>query len=90
MKTVLIMQGCFSYWWAVLTQSQGHFCFSPHPTSEEAGSAQGAGRGHSQDSWPQLTQGIFPAVWHHAQHIKLGEEGGRGGEVWSGGVCLPK
>jgi len=30
---------------------------SPGPVSERAGGAQGAGRGHSQDSWPQLTQG---------------------------------
>ena len=34
LKTVLIIQGCFSYCWAVLTQSQSLFCFSLHPTSE--------------------------------------------------------
>ena len=78
MKRTLIMQGCFSYWWAVLTQSQGLFCFSLHATREEAGGAQEAWRGHSHDSWPRLTQGIFHAVWHHAQHIKLREEEGRG------------
>ena len=77
LKTVFIIQGCFSYCWAVLTQSQGLFCSSPHPTSEEAGGAQEVGRGHSRDSWPQLTKGIFHTVWRHAQHIKLGEEEGR-------------
>ena len=81
---VLITQGCFSYCWAVLTQSQGLFCSSHHPTSEEAGGAQEVWRGHSRDSWPQLTKGIFHTIWHHAQHIKLGEEEGRGGrsEWW--------
>ena len=63
----------------MLTQSQGLFCFSHHPTREEAGGAQGVGRGHSWDSWPQLTKGIFQTMWRHAQHIKLGEEEGRGG-----------
>ena len=60
------------------------FCFSPHPTSEEAGGAQEVGRGHSRDSWPQLTQGIFHTIGCHAQHIKLGEEEGMGGcsEWW--------
>ena len=28
LKTVLIILGCFSYCWAVLTHSQGLFCFS--------------------------------------------------------------
>ena len=81
LKTVLIIQECFSYCWAVLTQSQGLCCFSHHPTSEEAGGAQEAGRGHSWDSWPQLTKGIFHTIWHHAQHIKLGKEEGRGGHL---------
>ena len=36
LKTVLITQRCFSYCWAGLTQSQGLFCFSPQPTSEQA------------------------------------------------------
>ena len=85
MKTVLmITQRCFSYCWAVLTQSEGLFCFSPYSTSEEAGGGQEAGRGHSQDSWPQLTKGIFQTIGCHAQHIKLGAEVGRGGcsEWW--------
>ena len=77
LKTVFMIQGCFSYCWAALTQSQGLFCFSHHPTSEEAGGAQEAGRGHSRDSWPQLTKGIFHTISHHAQHRKLGEGGGR-------------
>jgi len=33
-KTVLIIEGCFHYCWAVLTQCQGLFCFWHHPTSE--------------------------------------------------------
>ena len=81
LKTVLITQGCFRYCWAVLTQSQGLFCFSPHPTSEQAGGAQEAGRGHSRDSWPQLTKGIVHTIGCHAQLIKLGEEEGRWGHL---------
>jgi len=50
LKTVLIVQGCFSYYWAVLTQSQGLFCPPHGPTSKWAGGAQEVGRGHSQDS----------------------------------------
>jgi len=34
LKTVLIVQGCFRYCWAVLTQSQGFFWSSHNPTSE--------------------------------------------------------
>jgi len=34
LKTVLITQGCFSYSWPVLTQSQRLFCSSQHPISE--------------------------------------------------------
>jgi len=34
LKTVLITQTCFSYCWAVLTQSQGLFCF-PHYTTRK-------------------------------------------------------
>jgi len=50
LNAVLIIQGCFHYCRAVLTQSQGLFCFSPRPISEEAGGAWEAGRGHSWDS----------------------------------------
>ena len=50
LATVLITQGCFRYRSAALTQSQGLCCSSPHPTSEQAGGAQEAGRGHSPDS----------------------------------------
>ena len=81
LETVLIIQGCFHYCWAVLTQSQGLFCLSPHPTSEEAGGAQGVWSGHSWDSWPQLTKGISHTIWHHAQHIELGGGGGSRGHL---------
>ena len=57
----------------MLTQSQGLFCFSPHPTSEWTGGAQEAGRGHSQDSWPKLAKGIFHTLWHLAQCINWGQ-----------------
>ena len=79
LRTVLITQGCFCYCWAVLTQSQGLFCFSHHTTSEEVEVVQEAGRGRSWDSWPQLTKGIFHTIWRHAQHLKQGEEEERGG-----------
>ena len=83
LKTALITQGCFPYRWAVLTQSQGLFCCSSHPTSEWAGGAQEAGRGHSQDNWPKLTEGILYTIWCHVQHIKLGdEEGSKGLLEW--------
>jgi len=34
LETVLIIQGCFSYCWAALKQTQGLFCSSRHPTSK--------------------------------------------------------
>ena len=55
-KPVLITQGCFSYRWAVLTQSQGLFCFSPHSTNKRAGGAQGIGgdtAGTADPNWPK-------------------------------------
>jgi len=55
------------------------FPLSAHPTSKQTGGAGAAGRGHSQDSWPQLTKGMFCTVWRRAQRVKLGDEGGRGG-----------
>ena len=36
MKAVLITQECFSCCWAVLTNSQGLFCFSPWPGDQQA------------------------------------------------------
>lgn len=41
LETVLVTQGWFGYPLVVVTQSQGLFCSSPHPTSEGAGSAWG-------------------------------------------------
>lgn len=46
LKPVLIIQGCLSYCWVVLAQSQGLFCFSHHTISEQV---QEAGREYSQD-----------------------------------------
>jgi len=42
-ETALITPGCFSYCRAAFTQSQGLFCFSPHPTSKQAVGAQKCG-----------------------------------------------
>lgn len=73
LKTVLITQGCSSYCWAELTQSQGLAC----PL------LQG---GWGCPKWTQLgpnrmTRETSHATWHHAQHIKLGKEYGRGGHM---------
>lgn len=37
LERALKIQGCFSYWWAVLTQSQGLSCFSHKSTSTHVG-----------------------------------------------------
>lgn len=71
----LIVQRRFHFCWAGLTWCQG---ISLHPTREETQNTQEAGGQHSQASWPWLTKRIFQATWHHAQLIKLEEEGGRG------------
>lgn len=39
--------------------------------------SQQLGRGQNRHIWPHLIKVIFHTTWHHAQHIKLGEEGGR-------------
>lgn len=70
--------GIFSYCWAVLAQCQGLLCFSGCPNRELARGVQGVGKGHSWDSWPQLTTSIFQTIWHCAQQIKLGGEGRKG------------
>lgn len=87
-ETVLITLGFFRYCWSGLALHQGLFPSQPTPPvrrwsgvwgwtrSWECG--QEDGRGLNQDSWPQLTQGIFQAMQHHAQHIKLEVEEGRG------------
>ena len=82
-ETVLIIQECLHYHWALLTQHQSLFCFLLHLTSKEAGDAQD-GRRNSQDSWPQVTKRVFHNIQHHAQHMKLRkEEGGvRHSERW--------
>lgn len=49
MKTVL------KHWygWAGLVQWWDLSCLPPQPTSKGAGDAQGVGRGHSQNRWPE-------------------------------------
>jgi len=83
-EIVLIAQGCLRYCWAVPTQSQGLFCFSPHPTSEQAGGAEEVGRGHSWESWPQLAKGIFPYSTVSCSAYKAGGKkgGGERSEWW--------
>ena len=34
-----------------------------------------------QNSWPQLSKGVFHTIWCHAQHIK-------GGDIQSDSICL--
>lgn len=82
-KLSLKTQGYFCYCWSVLAQSPSLSCSSPHPISGEAGGSQEAGRGHSRNSWPQLIPDIFLSIWHHVQHIELGEE-----EEYSEWWCL--
>lgn len=81
-KTVLTIWKCSHYCQASPTRCKSLFCPSPHPTSEEPGSAQWVERWRSWDSWPQLTQGSV----HHTEHIELGKEGK--GDIWSDDVCL--
>jgi len=76
---------CFSYCWAVLTQSQGLFLllsFSHHPTRAGWGCTSWE-HTHSRDSWPQLTKGISLTLWCHAHNKKLvGEGRGERSERW--------
>jgi len=78
-KTVLVTQGCFSYCWAVLTEHQGLFCFSSHPTSEEAGGAPEIERRHSWDSWPPTDQRDIPYHTALCSAIKAGGRRRNGG-----------
>jgi len=48
-------------------------------TPQRVGWGQGVGRGHSQDSWPQLTTAIFCTMGCHAQHFKAGGRRRKGG-----------
>lgn len=59
-------QGCFHYYWAGLMQTQGLLCFSLHSTNEWSEGIQEVGRGHSWDSWCQLTKAVFHTIWRHA------------------------
>lgn len=71
LETMVRIQG-FCYCWAVLSQNKR--VFLPTPPHQWAGDTQEVVRGHRQDSWPQLTQGVSHTIWCHAQHIKLREE----------------
>lgn len=50
------------------------FLFLVLPCQQRAQDAQGAGKAHSQNSWPKLPRGIFHSTWHHSV-IMLGEVG---------------
>lgn len=75
LEIMLITQGYFICCWAVLLESVGLGAFPPHPTREQAGGAQEAGRGHSQDSWPKLAKEIPHITCHHCQYITFGKAG---------------
>ena len=90
LKTVLIIQRCFSHCWAVLTQSQGLFCFSPHPTSEWAEGAQEAGRGHKPGQLSPTDQWDVPYHTTSCSADKVGGRRRKRRDVWSDGDCLPK
>lgn len=62
-KTILVTQGCFSYCWSVLGQHPDFFCFSHLLTSKWPGGVHKSERGHSQDSWPQMTKG-YPILYN--------------------------
>ena len=56
LKTVLVTQGCFRWSWAGFTQSQGLFCSSLRPTSEQAGGHKelaGDTAGTAEPNWPK-------------------------------------
>lgn len=69
LDAVLIMHGCFSYGQAGPPKVKSFLLLISHHL-EWAVSAQGVGKGHSQDSSIQLIQGISQIIWHHDQHIK--------------------
>lgn len=78
-KTGSIAQGRFHHCWTALAQ-----VLTPIGR-EEAGGAQRAVRWQSQDSQSSLPKGMFPTIWHHAQHMELGEKGGRR-DIWREGA----
>ena len=61
--------------WAVLPQHQG--CPSSTPAHQQPGAGQDLRRGHSQDSWPQLTTGI-PYPYDICPAINVRKEETRG------------
>lgn len=72
LAAVLVIQGWSSYSWAGLTCSWDLFCSSSHPTSQQWG-ARGVERGHRWDS--KMSKRTFHTLWHHTQHVQLGEGG---------------
>ena len=58
LEAVLVIQGCFPYCWAVITQSQGLFCFSPQPTSERLGGHKELGGDTARTADPSCQLGL--------------------------------
>lgn len=81
----MIPQSCFPYCSAAPAESRLS-CSSLCSPNDKAGDAT-VRRGHSQESYPTLTKGLFHATGHHAQHIELKEGTGNS---WHNGICLLK
>lgn len=65
LEAVLTKQGFLSLLLSSVYSGSRSFLLFTAPESR-LGGAQGVGRGHSQNSWPQLTPGIFHDIRHHA------------------------
>ena len=69
--------------WEVLRQSQGLFCFSPHPTSEQAGGVQGVGQGTQPGQLTPTDQRDIPDHMASCSAYKAGGRRKRGhSELW--------
>lgn len=66
-RVMLTTHRSFSCRRALLTQSQGRSSCPHCPASQEAAGAPGAGRGHSQDSWPKLARAMSHTLWGRAE-----------------------
>ena len=69
--------------WSWLNSACTAFSLSHSAPQQTGWDIQEAGRGHSQDSWPQLPKGISHTIEHHAQQFNSSTGRRRGG------VCFP-
>ena len=89
LKTVLIMQRCFRYHWAVLTQSQGLFCFSHHtPPASRLGVHKKLGGDTARTADPTDQREIPCHMMSCSAYKAKGRR--RKGDIKSDGTCLPK